>query len=189
MKSCFLLLAFGMFVSFTSMRAEEKPLVLQGIDAKDHTPLVADGKKGTVLFFVSAYCPTSTNFVPEMNRIAVEYAGNFQFYFVHSDLDLKVPDVVQHTELNAIKSTVLLDKDQRLAKLEHAKITPEAMVIGADGKTLYQGRINDWYLGPTKKQRQPTTKDLRDALDAVQSGKPVTNAKLDAVGCKITGVE
>ena len=69
-----------------------------------------------------------------------------------------------------------------------AKITPEVVVLSPDGKTVYQGRINDLYLGPTKKQRKATTKDLRDALDAIHKGEPVASAKTEAVGCKIGGL-
>jgi len=180
----FLLLAVSL-----SVFAEEKPLVLSGADGHEHSPLVAGIKKAVVLFFVSAYCPTSNTFVPEMNKIAADFQADFAFYFVHSDRDQKLTDVLQHTEMNTIKSAVLLDKDQRLAKLTHAKITPEAVVISPDGKTLYQGRINDLYLGPTKRQRQATTKDLRDALEAIQAGKEVNPPKTEAVGCKIGGLE
>ena len=89
----------------------------------------------------------------------------------------------------AIKVPVLLDKDQSLAKLTQARITPEAVVIAPDGKTVYQGRINDLYLGPTKRQRKATTKDLRDALDTIQDGKPASTARTEAVGCKISGLK
>lgn len=173
------------------LRAEETtPLKLPGTDSADHAPLaVPPGKKGVVLFFVSAYCPASNNFVPEMNRIAAEYGDSFQFYFVHSDKDLKPADVLQHTELNTIKATVLMDAEQKLAKREHAKTTPEAVVAGPDGKTLYQGRINDLYLTPTKRQRTPTTKDLCEALDAIKTGKTPSANSSPAVGCRITGVE
>jgi len=54
-----------------------------------------------------------------------------------------------------------------------------------DGKTLYQGRINDLYLGPTKRQREVKTHDLRDALTAIREGKPVANPRTEAMGCGI----
>ncbi|MEZ0274822.1 MAG: hypothetical protein ACAH88_07940 [Roseimicrobium sp.] len=166
-------------------------LQLPGADGKEHAPLVVPTeKKGAVLCFVSPYCPTSNTFVPELNRIVTDYGAKFAFYFVHADPDVKLTDVLQHTEMNEIKATVLIDKEQKLAKLTQARITPEVAVLSADGKaTLYQGRINDLYLGPTKRQRQATTKDLRDALDAIQEGKPVANAKTEAMGCKISGMK
>lgn len=127
--------------------------------------------------------------MPEMNAIAADYAGSFQFYYVHADKDQKIADIVQHTELNEIKATVLMDRDQKLARLEHAKTTPEAVVLTPDGKTGYQGRVNDLYLSPTRRQRKATTADLRDALEAIKAGKPAASPAPAAVGCRINGVE
>lgn len=172
------------------LTAQDAVLTLPGADGKGHTPLVAGDRKAIVLFFVSPYCPTSNTFVKEMNAIAADYDGKAAFYFVHSDADQKLTDILQHTEMNAIKAAVLLDKEQKLAKLTQAKTTPETVLLAADGKTtLYQGRINDLYLGPTKRQRAATTKDLRDALDAVLAATPVAVAKTEAMGCKIGGMK
>jgi thioredoxin-related protein len=179
-----LLLALTLQAAFA-----DPALTLRGVDGNDHSPLVAGNKKGVVLFFVSAYCPTSNTFVKEMNQITADYGDKFVFSFVHSDSDQKLPDILQHTEMNEIKAQVLLDKEQTLAKQMQAKITPEVVLLGADGKTIYQGRINDLYLGPTKRQRQATTKDLRDALDAVIAGKSIATPKTEAMGCKISGLK
>ncbi len=163
--------------------------MLPAADGKDYAPLALGDKKAVVFCFVSPYCATSSSYIAEMNKIVADYGAKFSFFFVHADPELKLPDVLQHTELMAIKATVLLDKEQTLAKLTQARITPEVAVLTADGRTLYQGRINDLYLGPTKKQRKATTKDLRDALDAIQEDKPVAVAKTEAVGCKISGMK
>ena len=186
----FLFTASLIFPVFSlSVFAAEPAITLPGADGKEHSPLVAGDKKAIVLFFVSAYCPTSNTFVKEMNQIAADYGDKIAFDFVHSDSDLKLTDILQHTEMNEIKATVLIDQEQRLAKLTHAKITPEVAVLSPAGATLYQGRVNDLYLGPTKRQRQATTKDLRDALDAILSGKPVAQPKTEAMGCKISGLK
>jgi thiol-disulfide isomerase/thioredoxin len=172
-----------------ALAAAEPALTLTGADGKEHTPLAAGEKKAVVLFFVSPYCPTSNSFVKEMNLIAAEYGDRVAFNFVHSDADQKLTDILQHTEMNEIKAPVLMDKDQRLAKQTGAKITPEAVVLSPEGATLYQGRINDLYLGPTKRQRQATTRDLRDALDAIVVGKAVAQPRTEAMGCKISGLK
>ena len=188
MKQLFNVLILALVLSLPVMAAD-KPLTLPGADAKDYTPLVVGEKKAVVLCFVSPYCPTSSSYIPEMNKIAADYSTKVAFYYVHSDPDQKLTDILQHTEMMAIKVPVLLDRDQTLAKLTQARITPEAVVIAPDGKTVYQGRINDLYLGPTKRQRKATTKDLRDALDAIQDGKPAATARTEAVGCKISGLK
>lgn len=181
-----LVLSFLLSLPLLTAFAEEKPWEFADFNGKPHTPLVVGDKKAVVLVFVSAYCPTANTFMPEINRIVADYEKSFSFYLVHADPALKTEDVYRHAEMFEVKAPVLLDKEQRLAKLTKASITPEVVVLAGNGDPLYQGRINDLYLGPTKKQRQATTKDLRDALDAVLAGKPVTNPKTDAVGCKIT---
>ncbi|MEY4483897.1 MAG: hypothetical protein RL693_1349 [Verrucomicrobiota bacterium] len=182
-----LALPFLLSLCLSTAHSQDKPLAFPDFNGKIHTPLVVGDKKAVVLVFVSPYCPTANTFMPEINRIVAEYEKSFSFYFVHADPTLKTEDVYRHAEMFEIKAPVLLDKEQRLAKLTKAAITPEVVVLAGNGNPIYQGRINDLYLGPTKKQRQATTKDLRDALDAVLAGKPVTTPKTDAVGCKITG--
>lgn len=165
--------------------AADKPMEFTDATGQVRAPLAPDGKKATVLIFISRDCPIANAFVPEMNRLADDYAKDFAFYLVHGDPDVTAADAKKHAEVFEIKATVLLDPAQRLAKLFKAKVTPEAFVIGRDGATLYQGRINDLYAALTKRRPQPTTRDLRDALDAVIAGKPVTNPLTKAVGCSI----
>lgn len=177
-------------ILYWSPIAAEESLKLTGADGHEHTPLVVPaGKKAAILLFVSPYCPTANTFMPEINRITADYGGDFAFYLVHSDPEAKQADVLQHTEMHEIKVPVLFDKEQQLARRAGARITPEVVVVAADGTTLYQGRINDLYLGPTKRQRQATTKDLRDALDAIKEGKSISVPRTEAMGCKIGGMK
>lgn len=188
MKSLYVLVVLALLIP--CLRAEDA-LKFTGVDGEDYTPLALNGKKAAVLFFVSPFCPTSNNFMPEINQIAADYAEGFAFYIVEAEPDLQLTDILRHVELFTIKSPVLLDPEMKLAKQTGATITPESVVVGADGKVLYQGRVNDLYLTATRKQRQgqPTTKELRDALDAIQAGTPIANAKVPAVGCKISGLK
>lgn len=181
----FLLLGW---VGLSSGWAELTAIVLPGSDGQEHRPLVlAADKKAVVLIFGSPFCNTANTFLPEINAITEAYQGVFTFYLIHSEADLELTQVMEHKELLGVKATALLDKQQQLVKLTSARITPEVVVISAEGKTLYQGRINDLYLGPTKRQRKATTADLREALDAIVAGKPVSTPTTEAVGCKISG--
>ena len=165
------------------------PISLNGLDGKPVVVLDAGEKKAVVLFFVSPYCPTSNNFGPEMKAIEGDFAGDFAFRYLHSDSSAKAADILQHASMMGFESPVLDDTAQVLAKKLGAKITPEVIVIDPSGKVLYQGRINDLYLGPTKRQREVKTHDLRDALTAIKAGTPVATPRVEAVGCKISGVE
>jgi len=162
-------------------------LELPATDGNSYDPLAANGKKAVVLFFVSPFCSTTKAFMKEINQIAAGYADKAVIYLVQSDPEITKEVAMEHTVLSEVKATVLIDKEQLLAKQVQAKITPEAVVVGPDGKALYKGRINDLYLGPTKRQRAATTKDLRDALDAILADKPVPSPQHEAQGCKIGG--
>lgn len=153
-----------------------------------HTPLVAGEKKAVLLFFVSPFCSTTRPFMPEINAIAADYAEKAAVYLVHSDSEITVEVALQHADMAGVKAQVLVDKDQRLARLVKATITPEAVVLSPSGEVLYRGRINDLYLGPTKRQRAATTKDLRDAMEAILAGKLVPTPQPEAQGCKIGGM-
>ena len=50
---------------------------------------------------------------------------------------------------------------------------------------FYRGRIDDTYFGYGKRRFAATHHDLRDALEAVLSGKPVHERTTEAIGCFI----
>ena len=164
-------------------------LELPATDGKTYDPAAAGDKKAIVLFFVSPFCSTTKSFMKEINQITADYSDRVVVYLVHSDPEITNEVAMEHTILSEVKATVLLDKEQALAKQVQARITPEAVVLSPKSETLYKGRINDLYLGPTKRQRAATTKDLRDALDAVLGGKPVPAPQPEAQGCKIGGMK
>jgi thiol-disulfide isomerase/thioredoxin len=182
-------LAFSLFISSAFAQDAAAPLSLKGLDGKPVEVLATAGKKAVVLFFVSPYCPTSNNFGPEMKGIEDDFADAFAFRYLHSDSSVKAADILQHASMMGFESPVLDDTARVVAKKLGAKITPEVIVLDAAGTVLYQGRINDLYLGPTKRQREVKMHDLRDALAAIKAGVPVPTPRTEAVGCKITGVE
>ena len=125
----------------------------------------------------------------EARGLTKRYGDRAAVYLVHSDSEITLEVALEHAVLSEVKATVLVDKTQALAKQVKATITPEAVVLSPKAETLYKGRINDLYLGPTKRQRAATTQDLRDAIDAVLADKPVPTPQHEAQGCKIGGMK
>lgn len=166
----------------------EEPIQLLDLGEQKVDPLNPGEKKAVVLFFVSPYCPTSNTFAPAMKEISEVFGEDFAFFSVHSDTSVSDQDRATHAKMMEITHPVLNDSEQALAKKLGATITPEAIVVDAGGAVLYQGRINDLYLGPTQKQQEPTKHDLKEALEAIRKGEPVAVPKTEAVGCDITGV-
>ena len=189
MKHLLRLALFPSCVLFgAALAAVDAPIALPDLEGKPVAALDAGEGKAAVIFFVSPYCPTSNTFGPEMNAIVKDFGADFVFRFVHSDTTVPTEVILQHASLMGFTVPVLIDGEQKVARKLGARITPEVVVVGKDGKTLYQGRINDLYLGPTKRQREATTADLRDALEAIKAGKPVAIARTEAMGCEISGL-
>ncbi len=183
----FSITALFAFTATPSLSAEE-PIQLVDLDGQPVAPLDLEEKKAVVLFFVSPYCPTSNTFGPAMKEIAEAFEEDFRFVSIHSDPSVSDSDRATHAKMMEITHPVLKDGDQALAMKLGATITPEAFVLDAEGTVLYQGRINDLYLGPTQKQQEATNHDLKEALEAIRKGEKVAVPKTEAVGCDIPGV-
>jgi hypothetical protein len=80
---------------------------------------------------------------------------------------------------------VLLDPAHVLVKKTGVTIAPEVAVLAPDGKILYRGRIDDWYIDYGKRRAAPTQRDLRNALDAIVQGKAVPRPTTRAIGCDL----
>ena len=164
-------------------------LTLNAIDGTSHTPLAAKDGKPALFFFVSPFCSTTKAFVKEMNQITADHAGKVSVFFIECDPEVTRDVAIEHATLSEFKAPVLLDAAQQLTRQLQATLTPESVLVDATGKVFYRGRINDLYLGPTKRQRAATTKDLREAITALLAGKPAPQPQVPAQGCKIGGIK
>lgn len=145
------------------------------------------GARAIVVFFVLTDCPISNGYVPEMNRIAREYAQRgIRTYAVAADLDKASTELKKHATEFGYAFPVLIDPKQQFVRLAGASVTPEAAILDSKGGVLYLGRIDNRAPDIATRRPQPTEHDLRRALDSVIAGKPVTPARTTAVGCAIS---
>jgi thiol-disulfide isomerase/thioredoxin len=161
-------------------------LSISDIDGKALTPMRPTGR-AEVLFFITNDCPISNFYAPEIQRICGEYGGqNVSCALVYVDPTLDTATVRKHLQDFGYKAVpAILDRQHKLVAAAGAKVTPEAIVIGHDGKIRYAGRIDNFYAGLGKPRREATVHDLRTALDEMLAGKPVTTPKTNPVGCYI----
>jgi hypothetical protein len=164
-------------------------LAIRLLDTDGHElrPLAPAGP-ASVLFFITNDCPVANSYAPEIQRICGEYAAKgVSCTLVYSDLTLDTAAIRKHHTEYGYPGTVpaVRDADHKLASATGATITPEAVVVGKGGKVLYRGRIDNFYAAIGKPRRQATEHDLRQALDEVLAGKPVTHPQTPAIGCYI----
>jgi len=76
---------------------------------------------------------------------------------------------------------ILFDATQEVTRAFQAVCTPEFFVYDAEGRLYYHGRLDDNWKDPKQVSRQ----ELREALDALLSGKPAPMPQHPAMGCSI----
>lgn len=164
--------------------SDKAPLFLRDTSGATMDPLGAGTNKAVVLLFISTDCPISNAYAPEVNRIAAEYGPRgVVLRLVYADIDVTAEVARQHLADYRYSMQAVFDPEQKLASRLGATITPEAFLVGADGKTAYRGRIDDLFPALGKRRQQPTERDLRNALDSFLAGKPVAKSVTQAVGC------
>jgi hypothetical protein len=173
--------AIALFALTCSAYAAEA-LKFRDIDGRE-LPAASEAK-ATVVYFITNDCPISNQYAPAMNQICDDYAERgVQCYLAYVDPDLTREQIEQHRAAYSHSRPAMLDSRHELVERAGATVTPEAAVFDSQGELAYLGRINNFYAKLGSPRRVVTEHDLRDALDEMLAGKPVSNPKTQAVGC------
>ena len=159
---------------------------LTTIDGKAFSLADAEkSNKAVVLMFIATKCPYSNAYNDRMRQMADDYARKgVLFVGINSNSSEPEAEVKAHAAQHKFSFTLVKDPGNKVADMYDARRTPEIFVVGADGKLLYHGRIDENYEEPTK----VTSPDLKNALDQILAGQPVAKAETKAFGCTIKRV-
>jgi peroxiredoxin len=120
-----------------------------------------------------------------MESLGREYAAKgIPLVGINSNKTEPAAEVKEHAVKHGFTFPVLKDDGNRIADAYGATHTPEVFVLDPKGNLLYHGRIDENQDDP----RGVKSPDLRNALDAVLSGRPVPAAETKAFGCTIKRV-
>jgi len=168
-----------------------------GAPAPDFTlPAASDGKavalkdllaksKAVAVVFVATKCPVSNAYNTRMAGLGKEYAAKgIPLVGINSNKTEPAAEVKEHAEKHGFTFPVLKDDGNKIADAYGATHTPEVFVLDPKGNLLYHGRIDENQDDP----QGVKSPDLRNALDAVLSGRPVPAAETKAFGCTIKRV-
>ncbi|CAN5437246.1 redoxin domain-containing protein [soil metagenome] len=142
--------------------------------------------KATVLVFTSTTCPLVKRYLPTLKELHKEYTGKgVQFAAVNAaDEDTLIQMATQAVKFD-VPFPFVKDFNGSCVDALGVKRTPEVVVLDAAKRIVYRGRIDDQFrLGGNRKEA--TTHELKDAIDAVLSGKAVAVAETEVDGCPIT---
>jgi len=156
---------------------------LKSVDGKPFS--LADAEKSNayvVLMFIATQCPYSNGYNDRMRDMAAAYAKKgVLFVGINSNNTESVDETAAHAKQHGFGFPVLKDPGNKVADLYDARRTPEVYVVGKDGKLLYHGRIDD----NSNDASKVSSPDLKNALDALLAGQPVSKAETKAFGCTI----
>jgi peroxiredoxin len=154
---------------------------LPDADGKEHTLASLKGSKGTVILFIATRCPVSNGYNERMAKLAADYkAKGVNVVGINSNSTEPVSEVKSHAAEKGLAFTILKDDGNQIADRFNAQVTPEAYLLDASGKLVYHGRIDNSRNGDAV-----TSTELRDAIEATLSGKPVEKTEVKAFGCSI----
>jgi peroxiredoxin len=143
-------------------------------------------KKVFVLAFTNTSCPVVQRYLPVLQALEKEYRGKeVQFVGVNSaQEDTLIAAATQAVKLG-IEFPLVKDFDATCARALGVTRTPQVVVLDAEKRIRYRGRIDDQYR-LRGHRKEASTHDLKDAIDAVLAGKPIAVPETEVDGCLIT---
>jgi len=157
---------------------------LPDADGAEHSLKSLMGKNGAVVIFIATKCPVSNAYNDRMEKLAQDYkAKGINVIGINSNTTEPSAEVKSHAAEKHLTFAILKDEGNKIADRLGATRTPEVYVLDAGMKLVYHGRIDN-----SQKVEGITANDLRDALDEMIAGKPVTKSGGAAFGCTIKRV-
>ncbi|MBN1489873.1 MAG: thioredoxin family protein [Phycisphaerae bacterium] len=169
------------------VRATLPDFSLPAVDG--HTISASDfaEKRALVVIFSCNHCPYVKAYEDRILEIQRDYADKgVQFVLICSNDAEKYPEdsfenMKKHAAMKGYNFPYLHDESQAVARAFGAEKTPHLFVFDADRRLAYEGRIDDNLEDPAAVTRHY----LREALDAIVAGEPVSESSTFAVGCTI----
>lgn len=146
------------------------------------------GKPAILVAFICNHCPYVKHVQAGFASLARDYIEKNVGVVAISSNDITThPDdsparMAEEKRRAGYAFPYLYDESQAVAKAYQAACTPDFYVFDSDHKLVYRGQMDSSRPG----NGIPVSgKDLREALDAVLSGKPIAHDQKPSIGCNI----
>lgn len=160
---------------------------LPGIDGKNHSEKEFAGKKALIIIFTCNHCPYAQSYQDRIIALQKDFGPKgAQIVAINSNDATGYPDdsfekMVERAKEKKFNFHYLCDESQATAKAFGAQVTPDCFVFDQKRALQYRGRVDDNWQDPHSVKSQ----DLRNAIDAVLSGKKPSVQEAGAIGCSI----
>ena len=144
--------------------------------------------KPVLVMFICNHCPFVKHIRAELAVIGSQYQSRgVGIVAINANDVANYPDDSPAKMKEEVKNSgytfpYLFDDSQSVAKAYRAACTPDFYLFNTEHQLVYRGQLDDSRPG----NALPVSgKDLRAALDAVLSGKPVSQDQKPSIGCNI----
>lgn len=179
-------------MSFTlALGAVAPDFTLPGTDGKTHSLGDFADAKALVIAFTCNHCPMAIGSEDRMNAIYADYSGKgMAMVSINSNELVHHPDdsfdhMVVRAKEKGFQFPYLRDESQEVALAYGALRTPHFYLFDGDGKLAYTGRMDD---NPGV-EAEATTRELRDAIEAVLEGKTPAAQLSNPIGCNVKWID
>ena len=154
-------------------------------DARRSLADYADAEALLVVFTCN-HCPYAVAVEDTLIALARDIAprGVATVAISSNDAETYPADSFEHMATRAAEKAYpfpyLYDESQAVARAYDAACTPDFYLFDRDRRLVYRGRLDDGRPG-----REPTTTDLRDAIEDVLATGTVTGEQIPSMGCNI----
>jgi len=158
------------------------------ISGKSFTLSELKGENATLLLFICNHCPYVLHINEELVKLAREYQPKGVSFVAISSNDVENypqdrPELMKvHAEKVGYTFPYLYDESQEVAKAYDAACTPDLYLFDRDLKCVYRGQFDD---SRPSNDVPVTGKDLRNALQALLTGSPISENQTPSIGCNI----
>jgi len=175
-------------MSYTLQPGQNAPdFRLPATDGREYSLSDFDGHQYVVVFFTCNHCPYVIGSDEVTRATAEKYRkAGVAFVGINSNSEKtyeedSFPNMVKRMKEHNFPWKYLYDRDQTVVKAYGALKTPHFFVFNRDRVLVYTGRGVD---SPRDTSRM-TVNDLDRALDELTSGKKITIAVTNPIGCNI----
>jgi peroxiredoxin len=141
-----------------------------------------------LVMFICRHCPFVKHVQGELARLGADYRNrSVGIVAISSNDPASHPDdspplLKEMADELAFTFPVCFDETQEIAKAYTAACTPDFFLFDRDRALVYRGQLDD---SRPDSGAPVTGRDLRAAIDAVLSGRPVGADQRPSIGCNI----
>jgi mono/diheme cytochrome c family protein len=163
--------------------------VLRGIDLKGQLHRLGEdsGCQGVVVVFLATECPISNRCIPVLNDIAGKerIKPSIRVYGVFSGPHVTREDAIAHSQKYNPQFPILFDASGELREQLAPTHTPHAFLLTPQGKTLYDGALDDRFAAINRAKMTATKHYLKDAIQSLLKREKIAVTQTSPVGCEI----